>query len=146
MNHREVCLVPINVSEDNWSLYGLSFATFFHLCCLWSICTTYPFLFFLLSCVSVCWLTCPRKTLLRCTSGVEHEYTHPSSWGGLKSLCLFCQFLCLYDQFFVLYLCRFIIPTLGHLLRIHIHFMVSFCWHVCLVFWGFDILYSCTLS
>ena len=48
----------------------------------------------------------------------------------------------------VLYLCRFSLlhqPFITYCI-VHIHFMVSFCWHVCLVFSGFDVLYSCTLS
>ena len=55
--------------------------------------------------VSVCWLTCPRKTLLRCTSWVEHEYIHPSPWGTSKSLCLFCQLVCLVRSDVMFYIC-----------------------------------------
>ena len=57
------------------------------------------------SSVSVCWLTCPRKTLLRCTSWVEHEYIHPSPWGTSKSLCLFCQLVCLVWSDVMFYIC-----------------------------------------
>ena len=92
--------------------------------------------------VAVCWLTCPRKTLSLYSMGWTRVHSFITMRHIKKTLFILSTCVSRMIRYDVLYLCRFTLlhqPFITYCI-VHLHFMVSFCWHVCLLFSGYDIL------